>query len=360
MIWIDIDTPKYALFFAYLIPLLKKQGHELFVTTRCSEGYTETKDLVELYGVRAHVLGEYGGQTREGKLKARLRRQQECVELFEKQGVPEALICGSVVDSIQTAFGLGIPVINFCDTPIAGCEFSHDLVTVVSKLTLSLSRLVFHPFIIPKEIYPLMGVDPQKICTYDFIDVILWMKDLEAKTENDFRLKENIDTSKPTILIREEEYKAHYVKNKLPIIYEAIPKLAEELNANLVVMPRYESDYLEKEFGDKVHVVKKKYFPHEFYPFIDLLIGGGGTMNLESCCAGIPTISTRSLWLYHDKYLIDNGMMKWTDNVNDVVSWSKELIGKRFDHQKLFYQTMPTLDEVANHIHEFLESEKNS
>ncbi len=34
MIWIDVATPKYAMFFSVMIKELQKRGHKVFVTTR--------------------------------------------------------------------------------------------------------------------------------------------------------------------------------------------------------------------------------------------------------------------------------------------------------------------------------------
>ena len=180
------------------------------------------------------------------------------------------------------------------------------------------------------------------------------MKDITADETNDFRKKYGIDNGKMTIMIREEEYKAHYVSEKLPLLYSIIPQLKAQIDANIVIMPRYESEYLDRDFGDIAVVLQEKLKPEEFYPFIDLFIGGGGTMNLESVYYGIPTISTRSIWLYHDQYLIQNGIMHWTNDEKEAIRLSKELIGKKLDNKRFFCRGNCDFKNILDKIEEIL------
>jgi len=356
MLWIDIATPKYALFFSKMIPELEKKGFEVLTTTRFSKGYDEVKKVLDFLKIDFYILGEYGGQTIKEKFNARLKRQSEFVDIFEQKGYPQALICGSSVEGVQTAFGLGIPVIHFADTPIRGDKFSYEDMTILSKLTIPLSSLVFHPFVIPSNVYEKFGVSPSNIVKHNFIDICLWMDDIVKKDENDFRKRYNIDIFKPTILIREEEYKAHYVKQKLPIIYDLIPLVSKQFNCNLVIMPRYESDYLKEKFCSYATILEEKLKPEEFYPFIDLLIGGGGTMNLEASYYGIPVISTRSLFLYHDTFLLDNHLMTHVTTKEEALTAISSDLGKGInkENKKLFCKEKCCFENIIKKIEDFL------
>lgn len=352
LVWIDVGTPKYALFFSHMIPYLREKGWDVFVTTRYSDHYTEAKEILDINNIEHYVLGDYGGQNLKGKFLARLSRQKEMVELIDKVGQPDMLITGAVVDSVQTAYGLGIPVVNIYDTPVAtfpNSPFEHKNLTAVSRLTLPYSTLFFYPFVLPKSIFDSIGLYDEQIIPYNFIDVCLWMDKIEIKEENDFRTKYNLDKSKSTIMIREEEYKAHYVKEKLPTLYELIYKL-KDFDVNLVIMPRYEKDQLKKDFGDFATVLDDKLRPDQFYPFIDLFIGGGGTMNLESVYYGIPTISTRSIWLYHDKYLVEHELMHWTNCSSEAVELVYKLLGTRVDSKKYFCKEQCRFDSIISQI----------
>lgn len=357
MIWLDITDPKYVLFFKDLIPLLKSLD-SLLITTRESEGYSECLNLLELFEIKAHKVGGYGGGTKLGKFQARLQREQGFLSLFEELGeIPRVFITGASVEGVQTAYGLGIPVINFADTPLAGHSFSLSSITLLSRLTLPLSSLIFHPFVVPKICYTSMGIEEKNLISYDFIDVALWLKDLKAGA--DFRESLGMDRSLPTILVREEEYKAHYVKEKLPIIYESIRLLSSKLQANLVLMPRYESENLKKEFGSlkNLFILEEKLPPNEFYPYIDLLIGGGGTMNLESCYLGIPTISTRSLFLFHDIYLLENGLMQHAKSAQEVLRFAQQSLDSKMiktPQVKLFEREEANFEKIFEEIKKML------
>lgn len=358
MIWIDIATPKYALFFSKMIPLLKERGDEVLITTRFSFGYDEVKKVLDFLKLDYHIIGNYGGDSIKDKFNSRLKRQSEFIEIFEKKGYPKVLFCGSSVEGVQTAFGLGIPIIHFADTPIKGHEFKYEDMTILSKLTIPLSSLIFHPFVVPSDVYIKFGISPKRVIKHDFIDICLWMDDIIKKDENDFRIKYNIDTTKPTILIREEEYKAHYVTKQLPIIYNLIPLIKKCLDINIVIMPRYESEYLKKEFSQYATVLEDKLRPEEFYPFIDMLLGGGGTMNLEASYYGVPVISTRSLLLYHDKYLIENNLMYHTNNEDEALNYIKKNLGIKKENKRFFCKKQCSFDKILIKIDCFLEEQK--
>lgn len=339
MVWIDVATPKYAMFFIGMIAALEKKGYEVLVTTRYAPNYTEAKQILEIHNIPHIVLGEYGGATLLEKFEARIFRQKEILDLFRTRGVPKVLICGAVVDSVQVAYGIGIPVVNIYDTPAftkAGDDTCPRELTAVARLTLPFSSLFFYPFIFPKELMLRFALDENQIESYPFIDVALWINAIKKDSKKDFRIRYGLDTSKPTILVREEEYKAHYVKAQIPTIYEVIPLLKQGLDANIVIMPRYEKELLMRDFGDYATILEEKLKPEEFYPFLDLFIGGGGTMNLEAVCYGIPTISTRSIWLIHDQYLISNHLMFWSQDAKEILEIAKKMIGKRVDSKSYF------------------------
>jgi len=354
MIWIDIATPKYAHFFSNLISFLDEN---IIITARYSNNYTEVKEILNRYKIDYYLTGNYGGKNKKDKFLARVKRQKDFLSLFEKIGFPKLLISGSVADSTQLAYAIGIKIINFNDTPIVlkpNYKQIHNDLTPVSRLTIPFSDIVFYPFVLPKELFTCA----KNSIKYDFIDVCLWMKDIKKNENKDFRKKYNIPINKFTILIREEEYKAHYVKEKKPFIYKLIKKLKDD-NFNIVIIPRYESDYLKKEFPF-AYIIDEKLKPEEFYPFIDFFVGGGGTMTLEAVYYGIPTISMRSIWLIHDKYLVDNNLIFWTNNSNEAYKYIKNNIGKKFDNKKYFCKSECSLEKIAMQIKEFYDNTKKS
>ena len=339
MIWLDITDPKYVLFFRAFLPYLSALD-EVCITTRASSEYDECVRLLELFGMVHRCVGGYGGAHIADKFRARMRRQEELLRLFG-ENLPTLLITGASADAAQVAFGLGIPIVHFADTPMAGHICDARLLTKLARLTLPLSSLIFYPFVLPRECFKLLGMSEENLISYPFIDVALWLQDMPKG--RDFREILGLPTHRPTILVREEEYQAHYVAQKLPVIYESIALLAQNLNANIAIMPRYGFRELEREFGDleNVSIIRQKFAPQEFYPFIDVLVGGGGTMNLESCYLGIPTISTRSLLLFHDTYLLKHRLMSHATSAQEVLGLVREALARqapRLRQDTLFFR----------------------
>lgn len=385
MIWIDITDPKYALFFSAFLPKLLTLD-SILITTRESSGYEECKEILDMlqlhtlthnnHSVLLHCLGGYGGESLEGKLRARMQRQEAFLALFatlnmtDRHKLPKVFLAGASVEGAQCAFGLGIPIVHFSDTPIAGHNFSCADITLLSRLTLPLSSIIFHPFVIPSDVYRAFGIEADNIYMYDCIDSALY---LHAKKPT---RKYQPKNQKPYVIAREEEYKAHYVRSKLSLWYESVHLLARKDLAQILIVPRYEEEYLHKEFGNypNVEFLKKRLNPLELYSRADMMLGGGGTMNLEACFLGIPTISTRSLLLYHDIYLIKNNLMTHTKTLQEVYAAFQNYCNQGFvrkDVKNLFVRSsnvqassttpkasdnQPLTKTIAQHLEEILES----
>lgn len=350
MIWLDITDPKYALFFQPLLPHLLAR-EPVLITSRVSSEYSECAQIlsraIETHHranphsrdrLTLHFIGGYGGAERLDKYRARLKRESGFLELFAKLGkLPSVFITGASVEGAQCAFGLGVPVVHFADTPVAGHKFSPRALTLLARLSLPLSSLLFHPFVIPSRVFGAFGLDPSDIIRYDFLDPALYLPDLpESKATESHSLDSSEhallgskasraaecagDDSAPLIIAREEEYKAHYVASRLPLWYEGVHALAQE-NVRILIIPRYGRAELEREFGSygNVQIASHIIAPQLLYAHADLLLGGGGTMNLEACYYGIPTISTRSLLLYHDRYLIKHNLMRHVRDLKELM-----------------------------------------
>ncbi len=326
MIWIDIVTPKAVLFFAPLVEAFKAKGEKPLITTRESDGYTETVELLNLYRLDFFKFGGFGGENLRSKLTASLERQIALSEFIRNFDV-KVLVSLCSVDANRVAFGLGIPIVNFYDIPLSDHRANFKRALPQARLTLPLSRVVFHPFVVPQEIFLRMALERDQIVSYPFIDPLMWLEGFEPKREYVEEVL-GIDFRKPVIVVREEEYKASYVVRKLPTIYSALPSLKEKLDARFVIIPRYESDYLKELFPWAI-IPNSKFIVQHLLAFADLFIGGGGTMNIEATYFGTPTISTRSFVSHYDKYIMDRGLMVWARTPDEVVRTAETVIGKR-------------------------------
>lgn len=350
MIWFDLVTPKSVMFFKNLIKLLEIKGREVLVTAREGDGYTEIVELLQLHDISFYTIGEFGGAALEAKLKASIDRQFALMEFIRGHHV-EKLVCLCSVDANRVAFGLGIPIINFYDIPLSDCTSDFKKALPQARLTLPLSTKAFRPYMVPQEIFERFSLEKEQIFEYRFLDVLAWLHDFvpDRAYFEEVLERYQLDGSKPTIIVREEEYKASYVKKKFPILYEGLNILKERLDANIIAIPRYEPQPLQQLLPFAT-VLQEKLLVQHLLAYADLFIGGGGTLNSESCYFGTPTISTRSFVSHYDKLLIDEGLMQKADSADELVELCLRHIGRRTDAKRLFDTMVLDIEAIASEI----------
>ena len=324
----DIVTQKWLLFFKPIIEKLK-QNHKIIITTRGDDKYGEVIELLKLYKLDYIPIGEYGGASLEGKLKASIFRMEKLIEIVKNVDV---VVSGSVVDINRVAFGLGKKIINFEDMPVRGYSNECKNITAVTRLTAPFSTILYKPFIVPNKIFEHLGVCD--IREYNFIDPLIWLKDFKPDLEYIKKEIPEIDFNKKIIVIREEEFKASYVGKRYDFLDEAVKELEKE-NFNLIIIPRYESVHLKEKFK-KAIILEKKIILQHLLAFTDLFIGGGGTINIEAAYFGVPVISTRSFITHYDKFLIDNNLMWHSNNKEEIVNLAKSLIEEKTNSKEVF------------------------
>lgn len=336
MIWFDLVTPKSVMFFKPIIEAINKRGEKTLVTAREGVGYSEVVELLKLHKIEFFNRGYFGGANLGDKLKASIHRQLELMEFVEKEGATK-LVCLCSVDANRVAFGLGMPIINFYDIPLSDYTTNFKKALPQARLTLPLSNKAFRPFMVPNEIFNRFGLENDQIFEYNFLDVVAWLNDFVPCREfYDNTLKNlGLDANKPTIVIREEEYKASYVMKKFPFLYDGLKILKDKIDANFLIIPRYEPEVV-AELLPFCAVLQEKIEVQHLLAYCDLFIGGGGTLNSEACYFGAPTISTRSFISHYDKFLIDEGLMLKADCADEVVDLSIKYIGKTQDAARVF------------------------
>ena len=352
MLWFDLVTPKSVMFFKEIIKGIQKRGKDVFITTRKSEAYSEVAELLDLYNIEYVAIGGFGGESLNGKYQASLDRQYSLFKLIARLK-PEKLVCLCSVDANRLAFGLGIPIINFYDIPLSDYRSDFRKALPQARLTIPLSKLVFRPFVVPEEIFCRFSLEADQVAAYNFLDPVIWLKDFKPKKDEVKRLLKNLGAknSKPLIVVREEEYKASYVQQKIPVLYDALPKIHEQTGANIVIIPRYESSYLVDQFPF-AYVLPEKMVIQHLLAHSNLFIGGGGTINIEATYFGTPTISTRSFVSHYDQFLIEKGLMKWVDNEEELIKSACEMIheSNKLRAAAIYKQQNVNVDAIVNRI----------
>jgi predicted glycosyltransferase len=286
-IWLDTVTPKISIAISTLLSPLHEKGYSTLVTAKRQ---TQTTDLLDTLHVPYETVGDYGTTLKE-KLVVEQKRTLGFLDLFDRVGYPKVLWTHGDVSAIRTAFGLKIPVVYANDTVFA---------YAVAKLACPLVDWLVTPQCFGKS-WSQFGIPKSRIVQYDGLEEACWLKG--TKFEQPKFLEELAD-KKPVILFRDAEYQAVYcqdVKVDSQLLLRELAKLA-----TVVCLPRYEEERAKLKEIPNVWVSPKPVLTAQLLPYIDLMVGSGGTACRETAMSGIPTINFH-FWDVQAKYLCKKG-----------------------------------------------------
>src|SRR3989449_7111404 len=318
-VWIDVLTPKHALFFEPLYRNLVRDGHELLLTTRT---YREAVEALRLKQLRFRIVGEHGGATRYGKLLASGRRVVRLAPLIEHRRPDTAVSCSSP-EAARVAFGLAVPHVAVNDSP-------HSW--LVARLSIPPSRYVCSPWIIPRRVWLSFGARPDGIVAYRALDAAAWLK---RHRPNPAVLKQlSLKSGRPIILLRTEESFASYLEgkasDKAPVIGPVTEEiLRRKLDAQIVISTRYgrQAPVLRQMFGNRVRVIDHIVDATSLLYYSTIFIGSGGTMTVEAALLGRPAISCfpgpKPLYI---KYLEKKGLVKTIQSPRTIAMKVRETL----------------------------------
>ena len=228
-VWIEVLTPKQALFFEPLYRALRWRGHDALITTRV---YREAEQTLKLKKLRFSVVGTHGGGTAFGKLTASAERVTKLANLIQKWK-PNLAVSFSSVEASRVAFGLGIPHVAANDSP-------HSW--MVARLTIPLTTFLCCPWIIGRSVWEEFGGPMRKIVLYRALDPAAWLKRHHPNGEVLRQL--DLKRDRPIVVFRTEEAFASYLMGKAsdkePVVAPIIDELLRRgLDCQVVVSTRY-------------------------------------------------------------------------------------------------------------------------
>jgi uncharacterized protein len=302
-IWYDACTGKHLRYGTAIARRLRRNGHEVFFTTR---DHPDTIPLSRLLGEKPKVIGKYSPQSLYSRLEESANRVIQFSKMFESN-IPDLAIAHQSVELCRTAFGLGIPIILTADTPHA---------TAVNRLTIPFATTVIASNSIPKRLFKDYGA--RNIVQFAGVDEVAWIKGF-SPSEN--RLK------KPLIVIRQMETRAAYAMNEFDFAARAAEKLS--MMGNIFFLRRYNETCKEPDmksrFVDSVNLVAQA----------DLVVSAGGTLAREAALQGVPSIVISEIGkTYVNKYLSKQGFPLFITRPRNLLKVAKRYIGKRFSVKK--------------------------
>jgi len=306
-------TPKQVNFFKPIVKELKERKHEVLCTSRI---YREVEQLGALTGLELTKVGEHGGDSLYGKVKASAERTQKLIDVAQDFH-PDCLVSFSSPEASRVAFGLQIRNVGFNDSPHA---------EAVCRLSIPLMNKLMSPWIIPFKEFTKYGIAKNKILHYKALDPAIWIKDGRCiYTHQDLKL----DPSKKTITFRLEESKAAYrsgIRSDSSGLLNILIKNFKD--CNIVVLCRYldQLESVSKEFGNSAIVIDRVIDGTSLLMLSDVFIGSGGTMNCEASLLGVPNISYAMHNILVNKFLFSQGLSYKCTSANQMVRLTRRVL----------------------------------
>jgi predicted glycosyltransferase len=306
-VWLDTVTPKISIAIHSFLPALQAKGCTTLVTAKRQ---TQTTDMLDVLKVPYETVGEYG-TTLKGKLVFEQKRTLEFLDLFDKTGYPKVLWTHGDVSAIRTAFGLNIPVVYANDT-----VFAYH----VAKLACPLVDWLVAPLCFGKS-WSRFGISKSRIVHYDGLEELAWLKRTKFKRP---KFLQELSEKRPVILFRDAEYRAVYFRNAKIDTQKLLRDLTKL--ATVVYLPRYEEEKEKLKGIPNLWIPPKPVLTAQLMPYIDIVVGSGGTACRETAFMGIPTINFH-FWDVQARYLQKRGFpIQINRNFNKILAVVKKML----------------------------------
>ena len=324
-IWFDSNTTKHAIFFSVIGKKLSKLGYKIFHTVR---KYDAIIEVMERLNEKFYVVGEYGGKTLMGKLKASLDKTMNILKLFEEENLqPQAAIHYASPEAARIAYGVGMLNISFDDSP-------HSIPPL--KLAVTLSDYLFTSRVFSKKLFS-GYISEDRIIQYNGIDEMEWITFISP----DLTVIKNLGLeNEDYIVFRPEEsfasYYLQYSSGKPLVVGDKILRwlLKNFKHYKILALPRYDEQAKElRKLGKKnVVIPEKPVLTLDVLPKAKMVITGGGTMSKEAALLGIPSLTYFPGLMYPEEFLEMKGfpirhlcnLEKILDYVSDVLKYPDE------------------------------------
>jgi predicted glycosyltransferase len=277
-IWVDCTAAAHPLVLRPLIERLEAQGHEVFITAR---EYGQTIGILERLGLPYTAVGEHGGASRLGKVRALGGRSARLARLVWRLR-PELAIAHGSVDLAVVSTLLRIPSAQMQD---------YEFARLQRNVAFRLASRVLAPDTIPLDRLAKLGAKGEKLVRYPGLKEEYYLADFEPDPAVLGEL--GLDREKVLVVVRPPpETSEYHAPNDL---YGAtIRRLAAAPEAQALVIPRTE------EQGEAVRalgaanliVPERAIDAQSLIAYADLVVSAGGTMNREAVALGTPVFTT--------------------------------------------------------------------
>lgn len=332
-IWVDIDNAPHVLVLYPLIIKLQGLGHTVCITAR---DYGQVIPLLNLYGLEFRLIGRHAGKNKTKKVLFFFFRSLQLI-LYALNRRFDLAFCHGSRGLFIPAKLLNIPLVVLSDY-----EY-----TALPGFLGNWATMMMVPEVIPDNVIKDRGLKLELFCKYPGIKEDLYVFDSQP---NPAILKDlGISSSKVIVLVRPPATMAHYhVQKSEQFFYMVLDYLIEKRGIHVILSPRTDLQkedlihYLENKSADNITILTKVYRGPELIQVADIVISGGGTMNREAACLGVPVYSIYAGPLGAvDRYLMTSGRLgsvrdyKDLEKISFVKTPSNSIVRKNSNTEKL-------------------------
>jgi uncharacterized protein len=277
-IWADLTNTAHVVVLRPLIELLERRGHEVEITAR---PLSHTVELLDDWGHPYTVLGDYGGATRRGKVRAAASRIPALIRFGRRRRFEYALAHASI--DLPPA----CRVLRILNTTM----FDYEWATIQHHIICRLATRVLVPDAIPAERLRRYGAQPPRLVRFAGLKEEYYLADFEPDPTVLAGL--GLDRERPLCLIRTAPSYALYLGgSENPLLLPLIRRVAKG-DAQVVVLARNpEQRATVRALGlPDVVVPERAVDGRSLVAFADVLVSAGGTMNREAAVLGTPVWS---------------------------------------------------------------------
>jgi len=304
-IWIDLANSPQVLFFRPLIPELKKQGHEITITSR---HFAQTIELADQYGLEHTPIGGHGGK-KISNIGVELIKRAWLLMQFAKDKRFDLAISHNSYAQALAAKALRIPFVTSMDY-----EYQP-----ANHLCFRLARKVVVPVFFPDEELKRFGVTNKKLVRYPGTKEEVYLSDFSPQME--FLGAINFPKEKILVIMRPPGTWALYHHFENPLFDLALEHVASRSDTQIIFLPRIASqaDSVNELGYTNIYIPPRAMDGPNLMYHADVVISGGGSMNREAAVLGTPTYSLfKGKLAAVDRYLIEQGRLKHINSVDQI------------------------------------------